>query len=43
MKTFIGHRRCTHRVASEDRGGQDGWYDDPKKRREEKVGRVTTR
>jgi hypothetical protein len=41
MKKFRGHQRCTHRVISEHRGGQDGPYDDPKKkRREEKVGRV---
>jgi hypothetical protein len=29
-------------VVSEHHGGQDGRYDDPKKRREENVGRVTT-
>jgi hypothetical protein len=28
-----GHRRCTHRVVSEHHGGQDGWYDGPKKRK----------
>jgi hypothetical protein len=33
MKKFRGHRRCTHRVASEHRGGQDGRYDGPKKKR----------
>jgi hypothetical protein len=32
MKNFRGHRRCTHRVVSEHRGGQDVWYDDPKKK-----------
>jgi hypothetical protein len=37
MKKFRGHRRCTHRVVSEHRGGQDGRYDDPKKKEEEKV------
>jgi hypothetical protein len=31
MKKFRRHQRCTHRVVSEHRGGQDGWYDDPKK------------
>jgi hypothetical protein len=36
MKKFRGHQRCTHRVVSEHCGGQDGWYDDPKK--EENVG-----
>jgi hypothetical protein len=39
MKKFKGHQGCTHRVVSEHRGGQDGWYDDPKKK-EEKVDRV---
>jgi hypothetical protein len=41
MKKFRGHQRCTHRIVSEPRGGQDGRYDDPKKK-EEKVGQVTT-
>jgi hypothetical protein len=38
MKKFRGHQGCTHRVVSEHRDRQDGRYDDPKKRREEKVG-----
>jgi hypothetical protein len=42
MKKFEGHQRCTHIVVSEHRGGQDGRYDDPKKRRKEKVGQVAT-
>jgi hypothetical protein len=41
MKKFRGHQRCTYRVVSEHRGGQDGRYDDSKKE-EEKLGRVTT-
>jgi hypothetical protein len=28
-----GNQRCTHRVVSEHRGGQDGRYDGPKERR----------
>jgi hypothetical protein len=36
MKKFRGHRRCTQRVVSEHRGGQDGRYDDPKKEEEKK-------
>jgi hypothetical protein len=32
MKKFRGHQGCTHRVVSEHRGRQDGWYDDPKKK-----------
>jgi hypothetical protein len=31
---FSGHKRCTHRVVSEQRGGQDGWYEDRKKKEE---------
>jgi hypothetical protein len=42
MKKFRGHQRCTNRVVSKHRGGQDSRYDDPKKRREEKVDRITT-
>jgi hypothetical protein len=42
MKKFRGHQRCTHRVVSEHCGGHDGRYDDPKKRKEEKVFQVTT-
>jgi hypothetical protein len=34
VKKFRGHQRCTHRVVSEHRGGQDGQYDDPRKRKE---------
>jgi hypothetical protein len=33
MKKFRGHQGCTHRVVSENRGGQDGRYDGPKKKR----------
>jgi hypothetical protein len=36
-----GRQGRTHRVVSEHRGEQDGRYDDPKKEKEEKVGRVT--
>jgi hypothetical protein len=36
MKKLRGHQRITHRVVSEHRGGQDGWYDDPKKERKKK-------
>jgi hypothetical protein len=36
MKKFEGHQRCTHRVVSEHRGGQDGRYDDPKKEKKRK-------
>jgi hypothetical protein len=39
-KKFRGNQGCTHRVVSDHRGGQDGRYDDPKKK--EKIGRVTT-
>jgi hypothetical protein len=35
MKKFRGHQGCTHRVVSEHRGGQDGRYNDPKKKRRE--------
>jgi hypothetical protein len=34
MKKIKRHRRCTHRVVSEHRGGQDGRYDDPNKEEE---------
>jgi hypothetical protein len=37
MKIFRGHRRCTHRVVSEHRGGQDDRYDNPKKKRRRKL------
>jgi hypothetical protein len=37
MKKFRGHQRCTHRVVFEHRGGQDGWYDDAKKRRKSRL------
>jgi hypothetical protein len=37
MKKFRGHQRCTHRVVSEHRDGQDGRYDDPKKRRKNRL------
>jgi hypothetical protein len=33
MKKFRGHKKCTHRVVSEHLGGQDGRYDDPKKKK----------
>jgi hypothetical protein len=33
MKKFRGHQKCTHRVVSEHCGGQDGQYDDPKKKK----------
>jgi hypothetical protein len=36
MKKFRGHYGCTHRVVSTYRGGQDGRYDDPK-RKEKKI------
>jgi hypothetical protein len=36
MKNFRGRQGRTHKVVSEHHGGQDGWYDDPKKG--EKVG-----
>jgi hypothetical protein len=41
MKKFRGRQRHTHRVVSEDRDGQDDWYDDSKEK-EEKLGRVMT-
>jgi hypothetical protein len=37
MKKFRGHQGCTHRVVFEHRGGQDGWYDDPKKEEKRKI------
>jgi hypothetical protein len=36
MNKFRGHQGCTHIVVSEHRGGQDGWYDVPKKEKERK-------
>jgi hypothetical protein len=36
MEKFEGHQGCTHRVVSEHHGGQDGWYDYPKKKESEK-------
>jgi hypothetical protein len=36
MKKFRGHQGCTHRVVSAHRGGQDNWYDDPKRKIEKK-------
>jgi hypothetical protein len=36
MKKFRGHQGHTHRVVSEHRGGQDGQYDDPKKKEKRK-------
>jgi hypothetical protein len=33
MKKLRGHQGCIHRVVSEHRGGQDGRYDDPNKKR----------
>jgi hypothetical protein len=39
MKKFSGHQRCTHRVVSEHHGEQDGRYDVPRKRREERESR----
>jgi hypothetical protein len=36
MKKFKGHQRCTHRVVSEHRGGQEGRYDDPIKNKKMK-------
>jgi hypothetical protein len=35
IKKLRGYQRCTDSVVFEHRGGQDGWYDDPKKKREE--------
>jgi hypothetical protein len=32
IKKFRGRQGRTHRVVSEHHGGQDGWYDDPKKK-----------
>jgi hypothetical protein len=40
MKKFRGRQGHTHRVVSEHHGKQDGWYNDPKKKR--KLGPVTT-
>jgi hypothetical protein len=37
MKKFRGHQGCIHIVVSEYRGGQNGWYDDPKKKEEKLV------
>jgi hypothetical protein len=34
MENFKGHRRCTHKLVSKHRGGQDGRFDAQK--REEK-------
>jgi hypothetical protein len=42
MKKFKGHQRCTHRVVSEHRGGQDGRYDDPKEKEKKEVDQVAT-
>jgi hypothetical protein len=36
MKNFRGHKGCTHRVVFEHHGGQDGQYDDQKRKRRRK-------